>query len=243
MPNSKRKPPRGKAVLDEMNEKLREQCTQVAQLLTTGAVEAAKARHKIGAIINCIDDDGKRYGSGAVRKVAAAVGRDVDSLYDYARVAKTWPTGEFSKIAARKNGGGVPLTFSHFVQLAHVGNSRTRESLMERAYGESLSVRALERLVDEHLDRAPSEEDVSARLKTIAVVADRVLARASSWASSLARIKTEAATPELAALIDNAAGRQRAVGEAYLQNAAALDEQHQRVVKKLGIPGEKAGSK
>ena len=243
MANVERPEPRGGAAVAAMNGELRAKTVEIAMLLAVGAAESSKARYHIGALVAEIDNHPKKYGRGAVRRVALAVGRDANTLYEYAAVARSWSREEFVALAARKNGGGVGLAFSHFVALSRIGQRRARGVLVERALRDSLTVRELSAIVMAKLD-APSVDggDVTTGLHQIVRTSDGLLERAKGWHSSLAEVGQEKSTPELAELLESAAARQRAVAEACGGYAEILAAQHKRVVKEL-LQGDAAKRK
>ncbi|HZU84110.1 MAG TPA: hypothetical protein VE987_14375, partial [Polyangiaceae bacterium] len=234
--NLQRPEPRGGAAAQTMNDELRAKTVEIGKLLIESATESSRARYRVGALILDVEADAKKYGRAAVRRVALAVGRDVNTLYEYASVARTWDRKEFFALAARKNSGGVPLSFTHLVLLARIGQKRTRDALLEHAFRDSLTVRELSALVLSKLEggaAADADDDVPTRLHQIVRVSDGLLERAKGWHSSLMQVARQKSTPELAELLESAANRQRAVAEACTGYADLLDKQHQRVAKDL----------
>lgn len=80
------------------------------------------------------------YGEGAIATLAAALGRDPNTLYEYGDVAKTWSKDEFEALCSRSAPGGTRLTFSHFIALTKAPGVQ-RAALLARAATERLSVR------------------------------------------------------------------------------------------------------
>ena len=104
----------------------------------------ALARYKVACGIREVRDAGK-YGTGAMTKLAEVLGKSESWLKDYAAVAETWPNAKtFTALAAKKNKNGLPLSWSHFVELMCVETGERRQSLMEQALKGGWSVADLE---------------------------------------------------------------------------------------------------
>lgn len=140
--------------------------SKIGRLFTQEELDVSLIRYDIGAEVNELRRAEATYGAGLVAEVATAVGRDVDTLYDYASVASLVPRDKFRELTERVNAAGVPLSFSHFVELATKNGKRKdkglREdqwlALFERALNEKLSVRTLGTLVRRMLNEGTATE-------------------------------------------------------------------------------------
>lgn len=156
----------------KMNEHLEKKCAVIKGLLVTSDLDTLKARCEIGLHVVQVMDDREKYGKTALGKLAVALGRDEDSLYDYAAVARLVPKEPFTKLLRERSIHGLPLTFSHWVVIADVCEQTRKNSnekdlkkadaeavkkgadLARTALDEGWSVRALK-------DKAnPKKEDV-----------------------------------------------------------------------------------
>ena len=126
----------------------------IGKLFTTEDTNVAVVRFDIGEQVGRLMNAEDAHGKGLVAEVAKELGRDADTLYDYARVGALWTRTGFRKLVARKNDAGATLSFSHFVELAKKGgkNGKALEQaqwmpLFEKALKEKLSVHVLRELV------------------------------------------------------------------------------------------------
>jgi hypothetical protein len=120
----------------------------------------ADGRYRIGDEVAAIEAAPEKYGQQAVKLLSTAIGRNEDSLYRYAKVATTWPDKRtFNALLNRKNVHGVPLSFSHFIELSKVKSDKRRDQLLEEALTQGYPVRELARRIAENI--APREEEAS----------------------------------------------------------------------------------
>jgi hypothetical protein len=93
------------------------------------------------------------YGRGAVEKLAKALGRDADTLYDCAHVFVLLENKKLGALAERSD-HGLPLSFSHWVVIANAcpgalksgddaANKKTHHDDVEK--GEGLAKKALKK--------------------------------------------------------------------------------------------------
>jgi hypothetical protein len=136
-----------------------EACQQVQRVLIRNEPRNAAAKYEIGCIIRDVRSDNGKYGEGSVGKIARAVGRDVDTLYQYADVAETWAQKEFERLIERKTTLGVPLSFSHFIELARVRRNRDLLKVLTERTFQGISVRHLRSLIGEGNKRAAADGD------------------------------------------------------------------------------------
>jgi hypothetical protein len=126
---------------DGMNVALKRKYERIKKLLAKNTTTTSSARYEIGRLVNEVSDE-KQFGDHAVKKLALALDRDEDSLYEYGKVAEAWTEAQFEKLAARRSANGMPLTFSHFVELAKAPEEK-RASLTADALAKGYSFRQL----------------------------------------------------------------------------------------------------
>ncbi len=160
--------------------------TDIGKLLAKEGSSTSMVRYDVGSKVDRLMKEEDGHGKGLVAEVATQLGRDADSLYNFARVAAVWTRTGFRQLAARKNAAGAPLSFSHFVELSRKGGKdgaglgeKPRMKLLKRALKEKLSVRALEGLVRVELGEKalePSASTVSQFDKSTRAIVDRTQA-------------------------------------------------------------------
>jgi hypothetical protein len=128
-----------------MNAALQKKYVRIKALLTKSATINTLAMYEVGRLVNEVRN-AKRYGDQAVAKLARALDRDVDSLYVYGSVAKTWTESRFKSLVARRSVNGMPLTFSHFVALTKAPQKK-RAPLLEETLRNGYSFRQLMDLI------------------------------------------------------------------------------------------------
>ncbi len=119
---------------------------EIRKLMTGATSSEASAKMKIGRKIAAVKSDEKRYGKYGVKLIAKALSCTAANLYSYATVAEAWDNDVFSELLRRTNSKGVPLSFSHFIEIAKARPAK-RPILIERAIEEALSVRMVNRMV------------------------------------------------------------------------------------------------
>jgi hypothetical protein len=227
---------------------LRQACEDVKMLLRRNDARDANERYQIGCIIRDVRNDVHKYGEGSVGKIARAVGRDVDTLYQYADVAETWSQIELARLLERKTLHGVPLSFSHLIELSKVRRNRDLlRTLTNRAF-DGLSVRHLRALVDQQR-RAAAEEPVrplvpTSRLLQMIKRCSSVIDSARSLDDYLRELSTVESTPALAQLLLKAIETQDELRQLCDANLHRLADAHARVSAELAAhePADAAAS-
>lgn len=126
----------------EIPPELRPSCLKIRGLMATRATGDTKVAYQIGAEVFGITKETEKYGRGSVKLLAGELGCTAALLYSYARVAAAWNPEEFKEATKKANAKGLPLTFSHFVELAREEESKAaREHLFALALRESLDRR------------------------------------------------------------------------------------------------------
>jgi hypothetical protein len=131
---------------------------KVGGLLSQGYTRDAKLSYTIGAHIVGLKGSDEKYGQGSVERVAKKVGCTAALLYRHARVPDAWSKATFEKELANASATGLPLTFSHFAEIARLQDKQDgekRAALLAEARRGSLSVRDLAKKVRDGRPDAP----------------------------------------------------------------------------------------
>ena len=121
---------------------------KAAAALSESVTGYGKGRYDVGVVVKQVQDDPDKYGKKPVKLLAIALGRDEDSLYNYAAVAAAWPDKRsFNALFSCKNIHGVPLSFSHLIELAKVEDDDRRKGLFQEALDRGYKVKDLRELV------------------------------------------------------------------------------------------------
>ncbi|WP_438040210.1 hypothetical protein [Sorangium sp. So ce128] len=139
------KPSRAERTLQKMTTALRKECDKICEALAVAGTDDAKVRHRLGALVNAIQDDADKYGQRGVEQLAVALGYDKTLLYRHAKVAACWSPKELSELLRRESVTGLPISFSHLQLIATVTSPKKREGYIETVLAEGLSVRDLKR--------------------------------------------------------------------------------------------------
>lgn len=101
-------------------------------------------KHRLGELVRDAMDDSS-YGDKALATFVERWHRDAGTLRTYATVARVWTKEEFNELTARRGGKDdqYRLTWSHFVLLAAVKHNRSRNALINAAFAELLTEKAL----------------------------------------------------------------------------------------------------
>lgn len=219
-------------VREEMCPALAEVCGKVRLLFSRNDARDALDRYAIGCIIRDVRDAQHTYGQHSVGKIARAVGRDVDTLYEYADVAETWSEVEVARLLERKTPAGVPLSFTHLVVLSKIRRRRDLlKEMTDRALA-GISARHLRAVIEEHRAKKqePSKEQASiAALKRLVACCDRLQAASNSLDETLRNMESVSATAPLAELLKQAQDTHEHLTGLCRQNAVRLEHAHTRM--------------
>lgn len=154
-------------------------CTRLRDLMSRAELDDIVNRHAVGIVVQEVRD-GAKYGSGAVGKIAHELGVDESTLSRYAKVADAWTKPEIVALAKMKNAHGLPLTWSHLVEIADVKDGRRRRGLVGKVIEEGLSVRGLRALIG-----ANEETSVEKPVKRAPVLRMPIVERGDALASEI----------------------------------------------------------
>ena len=232
------------------NEHLQTKYNELQDLLGKGLRGEAQAKYDSGRVVADVMDKPKRYGEQGVKLLGKAFRLDVDTLYGYANVARVWSATDFKKLMTRTGDLGVPLTFSHLIELSKVKEAKKRDRLIERCLDEGLTVRELKNALvgrRSHLevvkdDPAESESAESSSVGSISKLVElssEVIDQVRTIHGALTAIEEEESTENLRELLASAVKGQRELQEACAANLKALELQLERVAHDLD--GDEAG--
>ena len=181
----------------KMSKELAAKVATIRELMKNRSASDAKTMFLIAVEVAAVKRDEKKYGRRSVTRLASELGCTAANLYGYAGVAETWERESFDAIMARANAEGLPLTFSHLVELAKakVPSEEARETLIQRALSESLSVRKLTRIIRPNARKAGKD---GAALTSVLTKATAAFRHAEKEVGDLERLvsSTAAPTPE-----------------------------------------------
>jgi hypothetical protein len=223
--------PESMQIREEISEPLRAACARVVELFRRNDARDATDRYSIGCIIRDVRDAEHTYGQSSVAKIARTIGRDVDTLYEYADVAETWSEVELQRLLERKTPAGLTLSFTHLVVLSKVRRRRDLlKTLTDRAL-QGISARHLRELVNEQ--RSPrgkiADPTAMSRLKQLVTCCDRLLAISQSLEQCLSDLQSSESKSELVTLLDQAKERHRTLEQIWQENASRLEAAHEQV--------------
>lgn len=133
------------------NDRLENALKKIADLRWKGQAGSALATYDIGAEFAAIQEDHEEFGFADVKEAQrlvtrrTGVGKSV--LYDASRVAVAWDRETIKKLVDRKPSRGKGVTFAHLVAVLGAAK-KDRAELLERAFVDGLSSRALKKLVE-----------------------------------------------------------------------------------------------
>lgn len=206
----------------QMPPMLRERYREIGALLERGTAEDARVRYRVGIIVREIMATPDKYGRRAVHQVASALGRDDGTMYDHARIARTWSPGEFEAILARQSIRALPLSYSHFAVLSTLPSRALRDAWIERSLAEGLGARELRRLLASKKAGKPTRGAAGSttRLKEVMHLTTRLLRLGSELRLEPLR---EPMSPTLRALLERTLERQRQLADLSKSNALRLE--------------------
>lgn len=138
---------------------LYERCEAIRRLLAKNESRTACTFYRVGVEVLAVKNDQDRYSKGSVETIARKLRRTAALLYTYASVVEAWPNEKrFTELADERNPRKMPLSFSHFVELAKIADEGRREELRRAALKERWSVAKLRRAMAAPTERAPASK-------------------------------------------------------------------------------------
>jgi len=169
----------------EMSAENQKAYEEIRNLLDGQRHDRAKTWYAVGRKVVKIMADSE-YGKKAVAKIAKALGRDASLLYEAGRVTETWLPRQFAELVAKRDRvRGNRLSWSHFVELARVDDSRQRGLLVKKVLNKGLSVRELKREIAGPKPQDDREEgqvtNVARALRNFMAACETTVENTSHW--------------------------------------------------------------
>lgn len=238
-------PRHAKAVVEDLNEAhvrrarreldahpaLRHKYEKLVKIVAGLATNEARRKHAIGLTVAEMHGDEKKYGKKSVVTLATLLAIDKSTLNDYARVARAWRTArELTAVLRERNTVGIPITFSHLVEIAGFVKEQ-RGRLLKLVRDNNLTVEQLRVAM-----RGPKPETA------VHDEASQVRHEASRWRAQIDQINrgTEwvivraSKNPTRSVLdeLNEFAQLQRQLSQAASKNADRLDQERDRLAKR-----------
>lgn len=137
----------------KMNKELEREFNEIRKELESKVVDNVIYYHALGARIFNIDTDERRYGEGAVEKLAIRLGYDRSLLYKAAEFSRQFTEKEVKSILARRSPSGGIMTWSHFFQIVPIKDKKKAMEYVDRIIEEGLSVRDVRALMGQDRTR------------------------------------------------------------------------------------------
>jgi hypothetical protein len=205
--------------------KIEELRSHIARVTPRDSIE----RYKIGVVVRALEDDPRRYGLSAVAAAAQELGFSASTFYGYGLVARAWSEHDFQELAARRGGQtGLPLSFSHFIELAALEDIKVRDALMEVALGHGWTIRELRARIG-RVGRPGNPPAPYPVLKSILNMSKSLIDRRAAWHESLTKLTDVEPSRELAELLESTLTAQRAIEQAFAEDAALTASALKRV--------------
>lgn len=192
------------SLIVSMSGPLRAEYKRLKSALAAASTKSVTSKHKVALIVLRVKNEPKRYGDGAVVQLEAALGLDAKSLYRWSSVAEAWPSrSSLAEVLARKNGRGLPLTWSHLELLSEIEDRAKRARAIEGALRQSWSVRqlrawitGLHKSADTKLPEPTSPaKSVENAIVNLVQRADDVRWRVEEWHATLSRLPSGPPSP------------------------------------------------
>lgn len=218
---------RAEKALQKMLPALRKECDKIREDLAASGSDDAKIRHRLGALVNDIQDKPDKYGQRGVQQLAAALGYDKTLLYRHAKVAACWSLKELSDLLQRQSVTGLPISFSHLQLIAPLTSPKKREKYLDAVFNEGLSVRELKRRLGHgakaETDEPSSTPDAVRALRRLRVASETWLERVKLLeAEVVSALEGGPPPPELLPTYQQALARQQEFAERLSKLIARL---------------------
>jgi len=132
-----------------MNDKLREIYDEISRVYSQVTRRELGGKYRIGELVN--RSEKRKYGEGAVGKLAEAMGVSPDVLYDCATVEAAFSPIKFEELCDKRN-CGFRLSFTHFLESARI-KTTYRNEVLQKAVTHRWTTAELAQYVSRDLSR------------------------------------------------------------------------------------------
>jgi len=144
---------------EKMSDILFEKYEAIRELQKKLNLREAEGKYDIGVLVAEVIKLENAYGARSVEKLTEALRHHHSTLRNYASVADTWEPDDFKALMKRKGKRGLPISFSHLVQISKIGDPAERDEWVDRVLNEGLSVRDLKKRWADEMDEVPAMGD------------------------------------------------------------------------------------
>ena len=208
---------------------------KLQKLFDEVATSEVKVRYEIGVIVAEVMAAKDKYGTDAVGALAKALGKNKATLYRAAEVMRTWTKRDLTALLRRKNIHGLPLTWSHLVELSLVDSKDERDELISRALEHGLTVRDIVMMIRKRRmpgARVPltlGERLATSGLRQMVSMAQTLAHKAERWDEDVfVQLRDDALTPDVTELLEQA----KAANETMVEVARANIENIEQVLRR-----------
>jgi hypothetical protein len=158
---------------------------QFEQTLSKERRDTILIRHELGRQLDQIISEEANYGSAAVEQLAAYLALSPDFLYKLHTYAQLYGREQIVQWAERRMSNGGMITFNHLTTIMAVKSEPQRQTLVERIFDESLSVRDLRAVLRRAENSAQGRSEDGAKPTTPLRGLNRLIAQARKMLKSL----------------------------------------------------------
>jgi hypothetical protein len=134
----------------------------IRQDLSDADLSDLQRRYQVAVEIKKVrDGSDNRYGKGAMKKLASALGYSLETLRLYAMVADAWTAEEMGQIALRKAKRGMPICWTNLLYFAAISPKEVREKYLEQFFAGDASIQDIKRLMQHEEGSSSSKDDSS----------------------------------------------------------------------------------
>lgn len=128
---------------DDIRPELKKKCDSINASLRIELTDHLRFRYEMGKTIQEILSDRDTYGDRPLHHLERELKIPQSRLCDHVRVVEAFTQEQLDELAKRSVETGVPLSFSHLVELTHIAAESKRKKFIERIFDKGLSANQL----------------------------------------------------------------------------------------------------